>query len=143
MISLRKYTVGEADALVPFLQQSFARISTDIHQARSAELPDGAGAGESWAGSTNSPSAGTAAQFIQQVEDQIDEEIRFLERMGVIVRGVEPGEVQVLACRGSEFVFLCWSEGEDGFLHWCGLEDEISEVHPIEDPESFGPSWQS
>jgi hypothetical protein len=107
----RRYTVEEADAMLPELRERLERIR-DARQAmlREAELvrekvvEDGGGAhagGEYW-----------------EATATLREGIERLAAEGILLRDPEAGLVDFPAERGGERVFLCWRLGEDRVGHW-------------------------
>jgi len=117
----RQFTLDEANALVPWLEETFQRLAnmrqeqTDA-QSRLDELLEHRGSN----GSSSSNEA------MQQAQGNVDRLARLMEEgfqdilaEGIIVRDVATGLVDFPSQREDREVFLCWIGGEEqiGFWH--------------------------
>lgn len=121
----RAFTVEEANALVPFLEETFTRIfqvwilaqglyeklkdRLDEENPRSAEeLKD--------------PEFARDYGKLRVLIETLRSELKTLEDLGVIVRSVENGIVDFYSVREGKPVFLCWSYGEKEISYWHEVE---------------------
>ena len=120
----RRYTVAEADAMLPDLRERLERIR-DARQAmlREAELvrekvvEDGGGA--------------HAGAGYWEATATLRAEIERLAAEGILLRDPETGLVDFPAERGGERVFLCWRLGEDRVGHWHPLDTGFAGRRPL------------
>ncbi len=117
----RQFTLEEANALVPWLEETFQRLAglRQEHidtQSRLDELLKHRGSN----GSSSSNEA------MQQAQGNVDRLARLMEEgfqdilsEGIIVRDVASGLVDFPSQRENREVFLCWIGGEEqiGFWH--------------------------
>ena len=117
----RQFTLEEANALVPWLEETFQRLAglRQEHidtQSRLDELLKHRGSN----GSSSSNEA------MQQAQGNVDRLVRLMEEgfqdilaEGIIVRDVASGLVDFPSQREDREVFLCWIGGEEqiGFWH--------------------------
>ena len=116
----RQFTLDEANALVPWLEETFQRLAnmrqeqTDA-QSRLDELLEHRGSN----GSSSSNEA------MQQAQGNVDRLARLMEEgfqdilaEGIIVRDVATGLVDFPSQREGREVFLCWIRGEERIDFW-------------------------
>jgi hypothetical protein len=151
MILPRVYSVEEANALVPLLQEAFERLHDLIARAqavrakseskeRKSKAAEGAGLAPEAASAEVRSDLHTARETargdtLRGLERQIEAELLQLHKLGVILKSFEPGIVDVWSQRGGEWVFLCWRLGEDRFSHWHGVNDGFAGRRPVDDEE--------
>ena len=116
----RQFTLDEANALVPWLEETFQRLAnmreeqTDA-QSRLDELLEHRGSN----GSSSSNEA------MQQAQGNVDRLARLMEEgfqdilaEGIIVRDVATGLVDFPSQREGREVYLCWIRGEERIDFW-------------------------
>lgn len=144
MLLPKAYTLAEANALVPFLEDSFAQIhaqATRAHQARAAlvraavERQQREEEAPLVAASELDPAA---ARVLAEADERIRAELLLLQRMGVLVKSLDPPTVDVFAKRGPSLVHLCWQRGEPEFGYWHDVHTGIAGREPIDNPALFG-----
>ncbi|HJU57872.1 MAG TPA: DUF2203 domain-containing protein [Actinomycetota bacterium] len=120
----RRYTVEEADAMLPEIRQRLDRIRT-ARQAmlRGAELvrekvvEDGGGA--------------HAGRNYWESTSTLREEVERLAADGILLRDPETGLVDFPAERDGRPVYLCWRLGEERVSHWHPLDTGFSGRRPL------------
>jgi hypothetical protein len=120
----RRYSVEEADALLPELRERLERIRR-ARQAmlREAELvrekvvEDGGGA--------------HAGREYWESTATLRAEIERLALDGILLRDPETGLVDFPAMRDGEPVYLCWRLGEERVGHWHPLDSGFSGRRPL------------
>jgi hypothetical protein len=124
MADERRYTVEEADAMLPELRERLERIrSARQAMLREAELvrekvvEDGGGA--------------HASREYWEATSTLRAEIERLATEGVLLRDPETGLVDFPAEREGERVYLCWRLGEDRVGHWHPLDTGFAGRRPL------------
>lgn len=145
MMLPRVFTVEEANALVPLLQESFDRIHALIGRAQALRETIEATKNVVQRGPDGAPQASRLSPVLTDelasVERAVEHELIQLHRLGVVVKALEPGTVDVWAQRGTDWVHLCWQNGETQFGHWHPVHEGIAGRKPIGSPDEFGRRW--
>ena len=146
MLLPKVFTVEEANALVPLLQEAFDRVHALIGRAQA--LRETIEATQALAARTASNAAPQASRLspvltdeLASVERAVEHELMELHRLGVVVKALEPGTVDVWAQKGTEWVHLCWQNGEHAFGHWHAVAEGIANRKPIGTADEFGRRW--
>ena len=129
----RQFTLDEANALVPWLEETFQRLAnmrqeqTDA-QSRLDELLEHRGSN----GSSSSNEA------MQQAQGNVDRLARLMEEgfqdilaEGIIVRDVATGLVDFPSQRDGREVFLCWIRGEERIDFWHETNRGFAHRQPL------------
>ena len=129
----RQFTLDEANALVPWLEETFQRLAnmrreqTDA-QSRLDELLERRGSN----GSSSSNEA------MQQAQGNVDRLARLMEEgfqdilaEGIIVRDVATGLVDFPSQREGREVFLCWIRGEEPIDFWHETNRGFAHRQPL------------
>ena len=129
----RQFTLDEANALVPWLEETFQRLAnmrqeqTDA-QSRLDELLEHRGSN----GSSSSNEA------MQQAQGNVDRLARLMEEgfqdilaEGIIVRDVATGLVDFPSQREGREVFLCWIRGEEPIDFWHETNRGFAHRQPL------------
>jgi hypothetical protein len=124
MADERRYSVAQADAMLPELRERLERIR-QARQAilREAELvrervvEDGGGA--------------HAGRDYWEFTGTLRAEVERLAREGILLRDPENGLVDFPAERDGEPVYLCWRLGEERVSHWHPLDTGFSGRRPL------------
>ena len=129
----RQFTLDEANALVPWLEETFQRLAnmrqeqTDA-QSRLDELLEHRGSN----GSSSSNEA------MQQAQGNVDRLGRLMEEgfqdilaEGIIVRDVATGLVDFPSQREGREVFLCWIRGEERIDFWHETNRGFAHRQPL------------
>ena len=109
-----QFTLEEANALVPWLEEKFRRQELIRQeyitlQERLSELAKDSGSDDETAKIT-----ANAELFARQIEESVE---GILDR-GVIVRDVATGLVDFPSVRDGRTVYLCWKMGEMDLSFW-------------------------
>jgi len=129
----RQFTLDEANALVPWLEETFQRLAnmrreqTDA-QSQLDELLEHRGSN----GSSSSNEA------MQQAQGNVDRLARLMEEgfqdilaEGIIVRDVATGLVDFPSQREGREVFLCWIRGEERIDFWHETNRGFAHRQPL------------
>jgi hypothetical protein len=110
-VSERRFTVDEANALLPELRERLPRL----REARQALID----ASERLTARVAVDPGGVAEPAWFPAQQALKAEMLALAELGVVLRDPETGLVDLPSERDGERVFLCWRLGEDevGFYH--------------------------
>ncbi len=135
----KSFTVGEANALVPALTQTFRTIDAHKYQIREAssrievlELL--------WGNALRDPDNPDHAEFMANRET-VDRALRGIQRSiqeGVMalglrlpMGGIEDGLVDFPTTYQGRWVYLCWHVGERELKHWHEIDTGFQGRQPI------------
>ena len=129
----RQFTLDEANALVPWLEETFQRLAnmrreqTDA-QSRLDELLERRG----------SNGSSSSNETMQQAQGNVDRLARLMEEgfqdilaEGIIVRDVATGLVDFPSQREGREVFLCWIRGEERIDFWHETNRGFAHRQPL------------
>ena len=129
----RQFTLDEANALVPWLEETFQRLAnmrqeqTDA-QSRLDELLEHRG----------SNGSSSSNETMQQAQGNVDRLARLMEEgfqdilaEGIIVRDVATGLVDFPSQREGREVFLCWIRGEEPIDFWHETNRGFAHRQPL------------
>jgi len=120
----RRFTVEEADAMLPDLRESLARM----REARQVMLRTGEKVRESVAGNGGGPEGTEYSEAVRTLKSAVER----LSEEGIILRDVESGLVDFPATLEGRLVFLCWRLGEDSVAHWHDVDTGFPGRRPLE-----------
>ncbi|HWG91618.1 MAG TPA: DUF2203 domain-containing protein [Candidatus Thermoplasmatota archaeon] len=137
---MKRFTVEEANALLPRVGARLARLREELTGLRFAEeqVQD---LRQMWGLRIEDPSCsdhqdyrryvGEAALYGNRAKDTLAE----LGELGVEVKDPWTGLVDFHGerSRGGEVVYLCWKEGEPRITHWHPLQGGFAARRPIEE----------
>lgn len=126
----RVYTLAEARRTLPQLKQ----LMEAVQSARAEILrlrPDAWPALRKSAGNGGNVAAGQLlAQFTR-----LQEGMKGIGQLGILVKDVDMGLVDFLARRRGKEVYLCWHYGEDELLYWHDIEAGFAGRQRIRDED--------
>ena len=128
-----QFTLDEANALVPWLEETFQRLSSGrrdrlalqerlaaLLRRRESDEPSGSD-------DELTQIREDVDRLARQIEDGVEE---ILDR-GIIVRDVERGLVDFPSPREGREVFLCWIGGEERIDFWHETDRGFSHRQPL------------
>ena len=114
------FTLQEAQALVPWLQETFDAIEplkADLGSAK--ERTQGLMTRtQSNGGARAQEELEEAIRVLHEAEDRIDELAYAIFERGIFIRSLEQGLVDFPSMRDGREVYLCWLTGEPEVRHW-------------------------
>ena len=127
MMESDQFTLDEANALVPWLEETFQRLELVRQeyitlQERLSEL-----AKSSRSADETSELAASAELLARQIEEGVEE---ILDR-GIIVRDVSTGLVDFPSQREGREVYLCWIGGEERIDFWHETNQGFAHREPL------------
>lgn len=134
--SPRRFTVAEANALVPVLEVRFAQVLQlrtrlrIVHRELEAlgETPSP----ETLARTGGPPELLAARGRFRALVAALTDEARAIEEAGVVIKDVETGLCDFLGQRAGRDVWLCWRLGEKRVAFWHDLEAGFAGRQPID-----------
>ena len=114
-----QFTLEEANALVPWLQEKFLEMELRRQQYVTAQKrfdeivhdPDKDG-------STPDPELAETAASVKTLAAQVEDMVQEILDKGIILRDVSSGLVDFPSQRDGREVFLCWTGGEERIEFW-------------------------
>ncbi len=127
MMESDQFTLDEANALVPWLEETFQRLELVRQeyitlQERLSELAKSSGSADE-----TSQLAASAELLARQIEEGVEE---ILDR-GIIVRDVSTGLVDFPSQREGREVYLCWIGGEAKIDFWHETDRGFAHREPL------------
>lgn len=125
---MRHFTLQEAEALIPELEDIFEKVA-DI--AARAELK-----ARGLRKLEEAPSQDHAAVAIERSQLQflaqgINDWLQKIVELGCLPKGVEPALVDFPAVIEGREAYLCWRLGEKRITHWHGTDEGFSGRKPL------------
>lgn len=127
------FTLEEANALIPELDQRLARIirAKENYDSRHDVLlmHELITEAEEQNGLTDETFSGPADD-ISALEEQLNEiqnGIEEIGQLGCLLRDLEHGCVDFLSKKDNELVYFCWRRGENKINSYRGIRDKISQ----------------
>jgi len=141
----RYFTVAEANALIPALEQSFGRILQMRAQLRGVyqtmEQLGESPSPETLARQDGTPELRSARGKFRGLMEALQEEIAAVTDTGVQIKDLDTGLCDFLGRRSGRDVFLCWQYGEKRIGFWHDLTTGFAGRQPVQDgDEDLGPS---
>jgi hypothetical protein len=133
MPASRKYTVDEANRLMPWLTQTFTRI----HQGQQAlvraqkELETVARTVRTNGHRDIDRRIQTAGQMVEKRQEELRNLLASIAERDIEVRDVDMGLVDFLGERDGRDVWLCWRLGETEVGHWHELDQGFTARQPL------------
>ncbi len=127
MMESDQFTLDEANALVPWLEETFQRLELARQeyvtlQERLSELPKDSG---------NADETSQLAESVELLARQIEEGVEEILDRGIIVRDVSTGLVDFPSQREGREVYLCWIGGEERIDFWHETNRGFAHREPL------------
>lgn len=123
----RRFTVAEANALLPRLLPTIEQLMPAWQRLRAARADVEAVADSRPAGDLGGGLLGQAALDTITVQDAVSR----LQRLGVVVRDPEEGLLDFPADRDGERIYLCWRYPEPRVAYWHPVHAGFSGRRPL------------
>lgn len=135
----RRFTLEEANAIVPDLARLVPLLRTTLHEYRvgKEELDDLESMWEGRRPGLDSPENPDQADWKRLLEEVAHNErtarvlLGSIQSLGVEMKDPTLGLVDFPADRGDEVVYLCWKEGEEEIVAWHDLTSGYAGRRPI------------
>ena len=129
----RQFTLEEANALVPWLEETFQRLGRvgeehGVLHTRLNELLRQRGSNGS---SSSSEEMDQAQENVDRLARLLQEGVQEILDRGIIVRDVARGLVDFPSQREGREVFLCWIGGEERIEFWHETDRGFAHREPL------------
>ena len=125
---MKRFTLDEAEALIPELEKIFEAVAELAAQAQ-------ARASQAQRLEERRPEATAEIQVaksqVQFLTGQMEEKLQGIIELGALPKGLAPALVDFPARVGGEDVFLCWKFGEKAITAYHGADDGFSGRKPL------------
>ena len=126
MIHERHFSVAEANALLPRLEEVLAELREARDRLTDADLHEKLGE------AAPSNGGGSPGRQIGEAFLEVRGTLAGLAQLGLVVRDLDRGLVDFPAIRDGREVYLCWRVGEAEVGFWHGLEEGFAGRQPLE-----------
>lgn len=120
---MRRFTVAEAEALIPELEATFEAIA---EVAARAELKARALRARLDAGGGDPAADAIERSQLQFLAQGLNDRLQGIVKLGALPKGVEPALVDFPALIDGREAYLCWRLGEKRITHWHGADEGFS-----------------
>jgi hypothetical protein len=127
MAHSRHYTLDEASALLPRVQELIVRMRAARERLGDAE----ARAALAAAGGGNG--GGQPGKVVSEGFLELREAMRELNERDIVLRDLDRGLIDFPALRDGREVYLCWEEGEDEIAFWHDTDAGFGGRRPLGD----------
>ena len=120
----RYFTLEEAQAMVPWLQETFDAIEPLKEQLAEAKekVQSLMTRLQSNGGAKPKEELEEATRYLHEAQDGMDERAYAIVERGILLRDVEQGLVDFPSMRDGREVYLCWLAGEPSITHWHNVD---------------------
>ncbi|HVC34082.1 MAG TPA: DUF2203 domain-containing protein [Chloroflexota bacterium] len=133
---MRLFTIAEANALIPRLEEIFAQVRQRRDQARPAQQA------LAQVEQTKRSNGADHSHEIHELRAQLDAAIdamnallQAISALGIEVKDVDQGLVDFPHQREGRVVYLCWKSGEDRVRFWHELSTGFAGRQPLTSEE--------
>lgn len=125
---MKRFTVEEAEAMIPALEKIFEAVESLAAQAQSKA--------DRIRARDEAPAAEPAQQAIEKSQvqflaNEIERRLQEIIDLGAVPKGLEPALVDFPSRVDGRDVFLCWKLGEKSITAYHGAEDGFSARRPL------------
>ena len=129
----RRFTLKEANAQLPWLEDAFARLSTfrEEHAQRQDDVLEVLRGRGGNGASSHDQEISDQQRAVERLTRQIREELQEIANRGVMVRDVGRGLVDFPSRREGREICLCWLRGEAEIGYWHGADEGFASRKPL------------
>lgn len=125
---MRRFTLEEAEALIPELEAIFEGIA---ELAARAELKARALRELEDAAKPDQAALAIERSQLQFMAQGLNERLQSIVELGALPKGVEPALVDFPSVIEGREAYLCWRLGEKRITHWHGTDEGFSGRRPL------------
>lgn len=125
---MKRFTLEEAEALIPELEKIFETIA-DV--AARAELKAQALRKRQDEGDLDPAAEAIERSQLQFLAQGLNDWLQRIVELGALPKGVEPALVDFPAVVEGREGYLCWKLGEKSITHWHGVDEGFSSRRPL------------
>jgi hypothetical protein len=129
----RHFTWEEASALLPWLEETFARLAPLREELaeRHTSLLELLRQRSSNGAASKDQEIRSQQTRIESINEQLRQGIQEVTDRGIIVRDLGQGLVDFPSERDGREIFLCWISGEDRIGYWHGTNEGFASRKPL------------
>jgi hypothetical protein len=129
----RQFTLEEADALLPWLEEQFTRMMPlrDELATRQEQLIDLLRRRRSNGHSSNEDDIVETQRAVDRLTKELQDQLQEVSRRGILVRDLGRGLVDFPSIRDGREVYLCWLRGEEQIGYWHDTNTGFAGRQPI------------
>ncbi len=129
---MRTFTVAEANALIPRIEELFARLRRIREESRpSQEELTRIDQGKRSNGVDHTEEVRALRGRLDAVIEEMNSILRQIADLGCEIKDVEQGLVDFPCQRGERIVYLCWKSGEDRIGFWHEISAGFAGRQPL------------
>jgi len=136
MAGPRVFTLEEAEQMLPDVEAAFVELDELRETLRQAKLKLSA-IEMIWGPAIQKPDCpdhkeGLALfKQLSETQEEVAGIVQRLGSMGVVVKDVATGLVDLYHVRDGRLVYLCWKRGEEGFSAWHHVDEGFASRQPL------------
>jgi hypothetical protein len=129
----RHFTLEEANALLPWLEEQFSRMIPlrDELAARQEQLIDLLRRRRSNGHSSSEEEIVETQRVVDRITKQLQDQLLEVSRRGILVRDLGQGLVDFPSLREGREVYLCWLRGEERIAYWHDTNTGFAGREPL------------
>jgi len=129
----RLFTLEEANALLPWLEEQFVRMMPrrDELAARQEQLIDLLRRRRSNGHSSSEDDIVETQRAVDRLTKELQVQLQEVSRRGILVRDLGRGLVDFPSLREGREVYLCWLRGEEQIGYWHDTNTGFAGRQPI------------
>lgn len=136
MAGPRVFTLEEAERLLPDVEAAFVELDELRETLRRAKLKLSTlemiwGPALAKSDCPDHEEGGALFDQLRETQEEVAGIVQRLAGMGVVVKDVATGLVDLYHVREGQLVYLCWKRGEDGFQAWHHVDEGYGSRQPL------------
>ncbi len=132
-MSVRVFTVEEANRLVPLVEERLRWFQSAVHQI--VEAQDSISVlivlGAEELDSPEHRALLDKRTFLEELVEQYSEKLEEFNRLGCLIKDLDQGLVDFYGHKDGRLIFLCWRMGEQGVNYWHEIHSGFSGRRPV------------
>ena len=129
----RRYTLEEANATLPWLEELLARMVPvrDRLEAQQVELMSMMQHRSGNGASSHDREIEESQKTMDDLAQQLRQDLQEITDRGILVRDIVRGLVDFPSDREGQTIFLCWLRGEPQIDYWHGTNEGFGSRKPL------------
>ena len=128
MAGPRVFTTDEAEQLLPDIEAAFEEVDELRETLRTAKLKLSTlemiwGPALQEDACPDHQEAAALFEQLRETQEEVGGIVQRLSTMGVVVKDVATGLVDLYHVREGQLVYLCWKRGEESFVAWHHVDE--------------------
>lgn len=129
----RYFTLEEAQAMVPWLQETFDAVEPLKRQMADAreQVRSIMNRMRSNGGGGAEEELEEATRSLHEAQEGMDRQAYAIIERGIVLRDLEQGILDFTSIRDGREVYLCWRAGEPAVSHWHEVDTGFADRRPL------------